>query len=212
MTALALALSGCEFATDTPLGVTSDQRAVAPAGPVEGRIINPDGKMTVTIAPSALPTENGHRSLDERPCDYRSSSRRFSCPTEASWQGLYVVQVTDAAQPGEGTALAQVALTDVPGYDPQIKIGDGTGEAEPGPVLLRLSGWQPGRAVTVRLLDEDLRPLLDKQVRPDAQGDAELRTPALSRGFHDLEATDGLWKIGGEEGVANRTQIGILID
>jgi hypothetical protein len=48
-----ITVSGCDFAIDTPLSVTSTTRAVAPGDPIAGKVIYPDGKITVTIAPFA---------------------------------------------------------------------------------------------------------------------------------------------------------------
>ena len=123
------AVSGCDFATDTPLSVTSTTRAVAPGDPITGKVIYPDGKITVTIAPFASARNAKlHRTAGEKSCEYHRFSKKYSCPTTDLEQGLYIVQVTDAAQPGEGTAEAQVAVTDAVteagGYDPHIVISN----------------------------------------------------------------------------------------
>jgi hypothetical protein len=211
LAAVPLALAGYEFATDTPLGVTADHRAVAPGVQITGKVIYPDGKMTVTIAPAASPATDGHRTRGEEACDYRHVQHRFSCETDALPVGLYVVQVTDAAQPGEGTALAQVAVTDTPGYDPQITVADGTGEAKAGRVTLVLTGWKPGSPVLVRLVYQNGKTVFTGRALPDAQGQARLRTPALLAGHDDIVATDGLWKIGGAEGLLNGVSPGIQV-
>lgn len=203
LAAVTVAMTGCEFATDTPLGVTADRRAVAPGQQITGEVIYPDGTMTVTIAPAASPVTDGHRSRSERACSYQRFKHRFSCGTDALGTGLYVVQVTDAAQPGEGTARAQVAVTATPGYSPQVSVADGTGEAKAGPVSLTLTGWKPSRAVRVRLVDEDGTTVYAGRALPDARGRAQLRTTALLAGHHEIVATDGLWKIGGIEGMLN---------
>src|SRR4051812_15736811 len=63
-------VSGCNVATDTPLGVTSTTRAVAPGDPVTGKVIYPDGKITVTIAPFASPRNTSlHRTAGEKACE-----------------------------------------------------------------------------------------------------------------------------------------------
>src|SRR4051794_38298959 len=50
---ITITVSGCDLATDTPLGVTSTTRAVAPGDPITGKVIYPDGKITVSVAPFA---------------------------------------------------------------------------------------------------------------------------------------------------------------
>ncbi len=155
-----ITVSGCDFATDTPLSVTSTTRAVAPGDPITGKVIYPDGKITVTIAPFASPRNTKlHRTAGEKACEYHRFSKKYSCPTTDLEQGLYLVQVTDAAQPGEGTAEAQVAVTDAVteagGYDPHIVISNADGEAKAGPATLKLTGWRPGVAVQMRMIDEN---------------------------------------------------------
>jgi hypothetical protein len=144
-----ITVSGCDFATDTPLSVTSTTRAVVLGDPITGKVIYPDGKITVTIAPFASPRNaERHRTAGEKACDYHRSSTTYSCRTTGLEQGLYIVQVTDAAQPGEGTAEAQVAVTDAVteagSYDPHIVIGDADGRARAGRATLKLTGWRPG--------------------------------------------------------------------
>lgn len=92
--AVTLALTGCEFATDTPLGVTADRRAVGPGKLITGKVIYPYGKVTVTIASAASPATDGHRTQGEAECDFQRFKHRFTCETGSLAQGLYVVQVS----------------------------------------------------------------------------------------------------------------------
>lgn len=205
-------VSGCDFATDTPLSVTSTTRAVAPGDPIAGKVIYPDGKITVTIAPFASPRNAKlHRTEGEKACEYHRFSKKYSCPTTGLAQGLYVVQVTDAGQPGEGTAQAQVAITDFAGYNPQITAGDGSEEAKAGPVTLKLTGWKPGVAVRMRMIDENDKTVFTGTAVPDAHGAATVTTPPLRVGHHNLDATDGLWKISGDEGSYNDAYSGLRV-
>jgi len=104
-------LTGCEgFATDTPLGVTTTEHVFAPGEPVTGEIIHPDGTMTVTLSPRSSPHVEGEHSDGAIACGFESGKTTFSCPTTDLVQDAYLVQVTDGDQPGEGTALAQVAV------------------------------------------------------------------------------------------------------
>lgn len=81
-------LSGCSgFATDTPLGVTSRHRAYSPGTPVTGKVIYPDGAITVTVAPASSVPVDGHRTQGERSCRYRPGAA-FSCETSGLPEGL----------------------------------------------------------------------------------------------------------------------------
>lgn len=201
------ALGGCEgFATDTPLGVTTTAHVFAPGEPVTGDVIYPDGKMTVTISARSTPHTEGEHSDGAIACEYESGKKTFSCPTSDLVQGLYVVQVTDGDQPGEGTALEQVAVAPFEGYDPMIsRAGEDADtdaeDAEVGePARLLLTGWRPGVAVKVALVfdggaDWDAATLI-----PGADGTVEWKTKPLRSGYYTVEASDGLWKVGGEDG------------
>jgi hypothetical protein len=212
----ALTVSGCDFATDTPLSVTSTARAVAPGDPITGKVIYPDGKITVTIAPFASPRNTKlHRTGGEKACEYHRFSKKYSCPTAHLERGLYIVQVTDAAQAGEGTAEAQVAVTDAVteagGYDPHILIGNAGGEAKAGPATLKLTGWRPGVAVRVRLIDANNKTVFTGAAVPGKHGAATVRTPFLKVGHYDLSATDGLWRFSGDEGAYNDVYGGLEV-
>lgn len=207
----ALAVSGCSIATDTPLHVTDVARAVTPGHDILGKVGYPDGRITVTLAPSASPIRGGHRSRGETPCDYHRFSHRFTCSTADLPEGLYLVQVTDAAQPGEGTAEAQVAITDFAGYDPHLVAGDGSEKAKVGPVDLKLSGWRPGVAIKIKIVDENAKTVFTGSAVPDEHGAATLRTTPLKAGHHNIDASDGLWKINGDEGAYNDAYSGIEV-
>lgn len=208
-------VAGCDFATDTPLSVTSTTRAVAPGDPIAGKVIYPDGKITVTIAPFGSPRDAKlHRTAGEKACEYDRFSNNYSCPTTELEQGLYIVQVTDAAQPGEGTAEAQVAVTDAVteagGYNPHIVISN-DGEAKAGPATLKLTGWRPGVAVQMWMIDENDNNVFTGTAVPDEYGAATVRTSFLKVGHYNLSATDGLWKFSGDEGAFNDVYGGLEV-
>jgi hypothetical protein len=207
----ALSLSGCGFAVDTPLHVTRVPRAVTPGQDIFGKVGYPDGKITVSLVPEASPIHDGHRTRGETPCTYKRFGHTFKCATKDLPQGLYLVQVTDAGQPGEGTAQAQVAVTDVAGYNPHLVIGDGSETAKPGPTKLRLKGWRPGASVKIKLVDENSKVVFTGSADPDTSGAAIVFTPPLKRGHYNLEATDGLWKINGIEGSYNDAYSGFEV-
>ncbi len=207
----ALAVSGCSITTDTPLHVTDVARAVTPGHDILGKVSYPDGKITVTLAPSASPIRDGHRTHGQTPCHYHRPSHRFTCSTTDLPQGLYLVQVTDAAQPGEGTAQAQVTITDFAGYDPHLLAGDGSEKAKVGPLDLKLTGWRPGVAVQITIVDENATTVFTGSAVPDEQGAATLHTTPLKAGHHNIDASDGLWKINGDEGAYNNAYSGIEI-
>lgn len=198
----AAALGGCAgFVTDTPLGVTTTAHVFAPGQPVTGDVIYPDGKMTVTISAHSTPHAEGKHSKGATQCTYRSWKKTFSCPTTDLPQGLYLVQVTDGDQPGEGTALSQVAIAAFKGYDPKIRLADTGTDAKAGePVRMLLTGWRPKAPVKVSLVYDGGAALDAATVIPGADGTFEWTTKALRAGYYTIEADDGLWKIGGEYG------------
>ena len=211
-----ITVSGCDFATDTPLSVTSTTRAVAPGDPITGKVIYPDGKITVTIAPFASPRNaKQHRTVGEEACEYHRFSKKYTCPTADLEQGLYLVQVTDAGQPGEGTAQAQVAVTDAVnetgGYNPHIVITNVDGEAKAGPATLKLTGWRPGVPVPMQMIDENNKTVFTGTAVPDMHGAATVRTPFLKVGHYNLSATDGLWRFSGDEGSQNDVYGGLEV-
>ena len=196
------ALSGCDgFLTDTPLGFTTTARVFAPGQPVTGDVVNPDGKMTVTISAQSIPHVEGKHSLGAKPCAYRSWKKAFSCTTTDLPQGLYTVQVTDGAQPGEGTALGQVAIAPFKGYDPKIaRLDEDTDPKVGEPTQLLLTGWRPKVTVKVSLVYDGGAALDAALISPDANGTFTWTTKPLRAGYYAIDADDGLWKIGGEYG------------
>lgn len=187
--------------TDTPLGVTTTAHVFVPGEPVTGDVIYPDGRMTVTISAQSVPHVDGKHSVGATRCAYRSSKQTFSCPTNDLPHGLYLVQVTDGAQPGEGTALAQVAIAPFRAYDPTIRRVDEAADAHAGePVRLRLSGWRPRVPVTVSLVYDYTTKLDSAVLVPRSDGTVEWTTKRLRAGYYTIDADDGLWKIGGVYG------------
>ncbi len=165
----------------------------------------------MTLVAAASPVRDGHRSRGETPCDYDRGSHRFACSTTDRPEGLYLVQVTDAGQPGEGTAEAQVAITGFAGYDPHLVAGDGSETADVGPVALRLTGWRPGLRVRIRMVDENGGTAFTGSAVPDDRGSATVSTTPLAAGHYDIDATDGLWTINGDEGAYNDAYAGIEV-
>lgn len=201
---------------DTPLGITVDEIGWVPGEDVTGGVENPDGTMTVTLAPApagaraALKAGLQDQDLDARgvvTCDYDRDPSTYSCPTSGLDLGVYVVQVTDAKQPGEGTQSVAVVLSDVPGYDPTIgtvPVEMTTGERAEAeaylapeadqPTQVPLAGWEPNTEVTVTVVaDGERKPFLTRRTSIGADGVGEVRLPGLDRGFYSLVATDGLW-------------------
>jgi hypothetical protein len=196
--------------------VTDVARGVTPGHDIVGKVGYPDGKITVTLAPEASPIHDpglqNHRTLGETPCHYGRVSHKFKCPTTHLKQGLYLVQVTDAGQPGEGTAQAQVAITDFAGYNPHLVIGAGTDKAKAGPVALKLSGWQPGVEVRIKVIDGNaLKTVFAQSAVPDASGAVTLTTTPLKEGYYNIHASDGLWKFNGIEGSYNDPYSGLEV-
>ncbi len=201
---------------DSPLGITADEIGWAPGEAVTGSVENPDGSMTVSLAPAspgaraALQAVNRTQDLDATgvvPCDYDRDASTYSCPTTGLDLGVHVVQVTDARQPGEGTQAVAVVLSDVPGYDPtagDVPVEMSTGERSEAeaflapvagrPTLVPLAGWAPGTEVTLRVVaDGRTKPFLVRRATIGDDGSAKVRLPALDSGFYSLVATDGTW-------------------
>lgn len=201
---LSLALSACDFAVDTPLGVRAAQRAVAPGQPITGTVIYPDGKMTVTLAPAPLaagsaseqvaPTDE-HRTEGEQPCSYRSRKHTFRCSTTGLAEGRYVVQVTDSAQPGEGTAKDFVAVTSIADYDARVRLRDRDYTPDED-VSIPLTGWGAGRRIEVEVRTEEGRTITAERLTADASGRASIRLGRLPEGSYDLAVSDGLTSLG----------------
>lgn len=217
---LAGSLSACDSLLqgfgDTPLGITADEIGWTPGVDVTGQVVNPDGAMTVTLAPApagsraAITAIGRAQDPDARgvvTCDYDRDPSTYSCPTSALDPGVYVVQVTDAKQPGEGTQAVAVAVSNVPDYDPTVgtvPVDMATGERDEAgshlapeagrPTRVPLAGWEPGTEVTVALVaDGQVRPFVRRSTTIAADGTGRVRLPALTRGYYGLVATDGLW-------------------
>lgn len=201
---------------DTPLGITADEIGWAPGEDVTGVVENPDGTMTVTLAPAPEGPRGALEAIDldqdrDAPglvtCDYDRDPSTYSCPTSGLAQGVYVVQVTDATQTGEGTQSVAVAVSDVPGYDPTagiVPVDMATGEhdeteaylaPEAGrPTPVPLAGWEPGTEVTVSVVgDGEVEPFLVRRATMAADGTGKVRLPALEQGYYSLVVTDGTW-------------------
>lgn len=217
---IAGSLSACDsflggFA-DTPLGINADEIGWAPGEDVTGVVENPDGTMTVTLAPAPEGPRGALEAIDldqdrDAPglvtCDYDRNPSTYACPTSGLDQGVYVVQVTDAKQPGEGTQSVAVVISDVPGYDPtvgMVPVDMSTGERDESeaylapeagtPTPVPLAGWEPGTEVTVSVVgDGEVKPFLVRHVTIADDGTGEVRLPALERGYYGLVATDGTW-------------------
>lgn len=220
---LAGSLSGCdsffEGFGDTPLEITADEIGWAPGDDVTGEVVNPDGTMTVTLAPAPAGPRAAIKAMDldqdvDAPgvvlCDFDRDPSTYSCPTAGLDLGVYVVQVTDAKQTGEGTQTVSVVVSDVPDYDPTagiVPVDMATGERDETeaylaptagePTDVPLAGWAPGTTVTVQLTgDGEVKPFLTRRATIAADGTGQLRLPALKRGYYGLVASDGTWAQG----------------
>lgn len=191
---LAPTLAAC--ATDTPLEVVLDDRSVAPGASLSGTVVNADGDATVTIAPAGPePDADGHRTRGEQPCG-EDGGDRFTCRTDGLPEGGYVVQVTDAAQPSEGTATAPVAVTRVEDYDPGVAAVDDT-VSPSEPARVRLTGWGRYRQVRVELArDADDTAAYEQTVRVGEDGSVVTEVDGLEPGRYLVRAGDGLSEVG----------------
>lgn len=185
-------LSGCaDFGFgDTPLGASAEARGVAQGEEILGSVENPDGDITVTLAPAAAPRPSeGSNSVGEDivACDYESSEARFSCPTEGLEPGVYRVEVTDAKFESEGTHLVTVAVTADGSYAPRV-LGSSSGRQ------IELAGWSPERPVTVFVNGDDGRTRRAGVVTPDENGQAVLQVKKkLGSGLVSVLPSDGVW-------------------
>ncbi len=187
-------LFGCSLDIgDTPLGATLAQRGTVLGEHVAGSVENPDGAITVTLAPASAPApEPGSNSAGADECEYDTDSHDFACSTTGLDAGLYRVEVTDAKFASEGTKTVTVAVTDNSGYQPHIEPAGGS---RPGTLTARLQGWEPGRRVTVFVLDADRgRTTKVGSVVPDSAGRASLTTDQVESGrTYAFQGDDGLW-------------------
>lgn len=219
--ALVGSLGGCGalVVADTPLRAHAEQRGVAAGTPVTGTVENPDGEITVTLARDSRPAPApGRHTRGARACDYDTDEATYSCPTDGLRPGLHRVEVTDAALASEGTRLVTVAVTEQPGYAPEVVVrGGGTRDPasvdgplgfsdDRGVASLELSGWEPGRTVTVALVaTESAEVVRRRTVVPDDAGEARLRVGPLPDGTYVLQGRDGLWADARAEGWTSST-------
>jgi hypothetical protein len=185
------ALTGCLTSFgDTPLGAIGDHRVVAPGEPITGEVVNPDGEIHVTLAPATAPyPEDGKNSPGARGCRYDDGD--YSCSSSDLAEGVYRVEVTDEKWPSEGVHFVEVVVTGVVGYDPAITLSDDKRTAI-------LTGWAPGREVTLTVTDRNLGRRVAGPLTgtPDADGRLALRLGTVAPGNYEFEATDGLWPVG----------------
>lgn len=186
---LPLLATGCGFAVDTPLGVEDVSSAVAPGEEVTGRVVYPDGDITVTIGPAQRGLAQDERVEDTTPCEY--DDERLSCPTSGLAEGVHAVQVSDAAQPGEQVKTAFVAVSSRPGYDPAIT---STPEYPTDGEMFdaRLTGWGADQQLRVRVLRRG-KVLQRVRVTTDASGTAAVEIGKAGPAAYEVRVRDGLW-------------------
>ena len=181
-------VAACNIAVDSPLGVHATTQTVLPGKPVTGRVVNPDGKVTVAL--------QNFVTHEITTCIYKTGKKTFSCPTSTDAEGLYVVGVTDTAHPDDGTAKARVAVTAIDDYLPQVSVQD---KAKPGQdVSVALLMWGADRTVTVKVLDKAGKTVFSGKVTTAKAGDARTTVPGLKAGTYSLVVNDRLWTIGGD--------------
>lgn len=218
-------LTGCVVTdlelADTPLEVTATEIGYRLTEPVVGEVVNPEGPITVTMVPAPvdprrpLRTPYGEQDVTAAGvvgCGYASSTRRYSCPTAGLPLGRYVVQVTDAGMPSEGTASVEVALQPAAGYEPaagQVPFEAPTSAADEPETFEReaavfvdagkasrvpLTGWAPDSTVQVQVRADNGRKLHTATVPIGASGTGTLQLPPLPRSdFHTLVLSDTVW-------------------
>lgn len=194
----ALALSGCDAGLefgDTPLGATADHRAVLLGEPITGSVENPDGAITVTLAPASKrdPREGANSTGPTVVgCTYDDNSFEYSCPTGGLDAGRYRVEVTDAKFRSEGTHLVSVVVSADPDYDPRahdlVDDAASTGRR----AAIELTGWHAGSTVAVYLQGDSGRSIRAATVRIGRDGTARLVVKRLASPAAVL-ATDGDW-------------------
>jgi hypothetical protein len=219
----ATALTGCGDWTiaDTALEVTAAEIGFRPGAPVVGRVLHPEGAITVTLAPAPIdprrPLRRGYSKQESTArdvvrCEYVATTRRYSCPTEGLAQGRYVVQVTDAGMPSEGTVSTAVALHEAPGYNPAAGLvpyevpGEEGGRRETfereaavfadagEPARVPLTGWAPGTTARASVRADGGKELHATTVDIGADGTGVLRLPPFRAAeFNSIVLTDGVW-------------------
>jgi hypothetical protein len=219
-TLTAMLLTGCVGADWNLLGleVTADEIGFQIGEPVVGEVIAPEGEITVTLAPAPVDPRRPFRESPRKrranvvSCDYSPDTRRYSCPTEGLAQGRYVVRVSDAGMPSEGTQSVRVAVHEAPGYNPaagQVPYevpteegGDGktfereaTVFADAGkPARVPLTGWAPRTTVRVSVRADGGEELHRTTVDIGPDGTATLRLPPFRAArWSRILLTDGVW-------------------
>lgn len=184
-----LLLVGCGLAVDTPLGIAETPASVTPGEPVTGRVVNPDGDITVTIAAAGDVVDRYERPGSASACAY--DDEQLACPTLGVPEGVHAIQVSDAAVPSELVRTAYVAVTDRPDYDPAVTTEP---EAPPAglPFLVVLTGWGPEQDLVVRVTQAG-RPVERARLTTDGRGRAELEVPPADDAVHVVLVRDGLW-------------------
>ena len=165
---LLLLVTGCGFAVDTPLGTADLPVAVAPGEEVTGRVVHPDGDITVTIGPAQRGLRQDERVEAALPCAY--DDEQLTCTTDTLAEGVHAVQVSDAAQPGE---LVQTAY---------VVVGD--------------AGWGAEQELRVRVLLRG-EVVQRRRLTTDAAGTAAVEVGRAGREAYEVRVRDGLWGAGG---------------
>lgn len=201
-----LTVSACSAGADTELGVDADESFVRVGANITGEVIYPDGDITVTLTrDAAAPVRPGDPApgsgAEVRPCSYDHSSHTFACDTAGLAQSRYVIAVTDAAQPTEGTKSLYVAVTATAGYDPSV----GTfGQGPEGYVSFNnnrgssipLTAWMPDGSARVEVRKDGGPVITHQTLNLDANGNAVFRLPGhLPDGDLRFFVTDGLWEV-----------------
>lgn len=190
---LLLLVTGCGFAVDTPLGTADLPVAVAPGEEVTGRVVHPDGDITVTIGPAQRGLRQDERVEAALPCAY--DDEQLTCTTDTLAEGVHAVQVSDAAQPGELVQTAYVAVSSRPDYEPAV---DST-PANPADGEMfdaRLTGWGAEQELRVRVLLRG-EVVQRRRLTTDAAGTAAVEVGRAGREAYEVRVRDGLWGAGG---------------
>ena len=175
------------------MGATADRRGTVIGEPVTGTVQNPDRDITVTLAPASkrAPAEGSNSSGDDvTACAYDDAPP--ARPTDGLATGLYRVEVTDATFEGEGTKLVTVALSDDPGYEPQVHDRPEDEASTARRAVVELTGWRPGSTVTLFQRGGPGRTIRVARVPIDDKGAGRVVVKRLGSPAAVL-ATDGVW-------------------
>ncbi len=179
-------VAACALAVDGPLGVSPDVRFVKPGDAIKGSVTNPDGKVAV-----ALQNAVTHELTT---CIYRSSKKTFTCPTSTDAEGLYVVGVTDAGHPKDGTKKARIAVTGINDYSPQVSVQEKAKVDED--VVVSLLMWGADRTVTVTVTNDNGAEVFTGRTRTAKDGGGKVTVSGLEAGSYTLQVADRLWTAG----------------